>query len=120
MVSYYGRLLKLVQKSYPPEEFKKYPDYSWLIYNLVCFISPSKKFPKVPPEPSDFSYWGDLFWKYYMLTATNSSTPLAILGEFESPPTAAAAQIMFDLIPETLQDKFHLWILNHLGDSTNP
>lgn len=118
MVSFYGRLLKLVRESYPPEEFEKYPDYSWLIYNLVSFISPT--FPTQPPSPDDSTYWGNLFWSYYALTATQTTATSAILAEFINPPSDTAARLMFDLIPETLQDKFHMWVLEHHRAFTNP
>ena len=110
MGSYYGLLLSIIRDLYTEEELTKFPDYNWLIFNMVCFMSPSKTFPKVIPMPFEDTYWGNLFWLYYdyMAYQTESYGIMDAFNEFKNPSSNAVAQTMFDLMPLCFQEKFYM------------
>ena len=107
MIDHYDRILKLVAESHTREELDLYPDYDWLIYNLISFI---KADLLEPPNRNDNSYWGKWFWAYCTQTA-NDDYAMA-LNEFKSPPSKVFSRIMFNATPDTLKDKFYMFLLN--------
>ena len=107
MPTLFATLQESIIKCYTKAEFSQYPDYSWLIYNLTCFISPTRHFPKHPPPKGKNTYWSQLFHAYQK--KSNLSTSEA-MNEFKDPSSKLVAQAIFDLTPQTLQYKFYLFM----------
>tara|TARA_Y100000996_G_C22269679_1_gene539474 strand:- start:182 stop:622 length:441 start_codon:yes stop_codon:yes gene_type:complete len=122
MGSYYGALLSIIRNLYTDKELTKYPDYNWLIFNIVSFMMPSKTFPTVIPLPFDDTLWSNLFWIYYdsMAYKTGQYGIMDTLNNFKSPKNSDMAQNIFDFIPLSFQGKFFKYAVTKLKYKNEP
>ena len=106
MPSFYGKMIERVRYHYLPSELAKYPDYSWLTFNIVLYLN--GKMPLLPPLWSLKTPWALYFNK---VVAHFSKGGFWVLKQFSKPDNNEIAETLFDLLTDAQQTGFFNWFL---------